>query len=273
MSATLARAGRVVPEVNAPPRGLLSVLLAAILGAAAAAAALTVWLPGLAVSMAGPTPRAFWYLSRASALVGFVLLWLSVVMGLLMSNRLARLWPGGPLAFDLHAFTSLLGLTFAVFHALILLGDRYVAYSLASLLVPFASAAYRPVWIGLGQAALYLLVLVTASFYVRRFIGQRTWRQIHFLTFVVFVLVLAHGVTSGTETGTPWARLLYWGSAGSVLYLATYRLLGLSARACTLIANSRHPSAASAGTAAREAGRSRESTTGARTGCPANTAA
>jgi hypothetical protein len=53
----------------------------------------------------------------------------SVAFGLIMTNRMARVWPGGPTAFDLHQFTSLLGLAFAVFRGLILLGDQYIKYT------------------------------------------------------------------------------------------------------------------------------------------------
>jgi len=41
-------------------------------------------------------------------------------MGVTMTNKMARIWPGGPTAFDAHQYTSLLGLTFALFHAIIL---------------------------------------------------------------------------------------------------------------------------------------------------------
>src|SRR5947207_8775577 len=36
------------------------------------------------------------------------LAWLSMAYGVLISNKLARVWPGGPTAFALHEYTSLL---------------------------------------------------------------------------------------------------------------------------------------------------------------------
>jgi predicted ferric reductase len=204
---------------------LLLLLLAVAVGALAAAVLLPAWAPDLVASLLGPKPMAYWFLSRASALVAYVLLWLSMASGLIISNRLARLWPGGPTAFDLHQHTSLLGLAFAMFHALILLGDKYIGYSLGQVLVPFASVAYRPVWVGLGQIAFYLLVAVTLSFYVVRQIGYRSWRLIHFLSFVVFLLALVHGLASGTDSATPSTLLMYWASGGSLLLLSTYRVL------------------------------------------------
>lgn len=203
----------------------LGIVLAAILGAFAAIVALPAWLPGLSTSLLGAEPKAYWYLSRSSAFVAYILLWLSMVFGLLMTNRLARVWPGGPTAFDLHQHASLLGLAFALFHALILLGDRYIQATLVQVLVPFQYAGYEPLWVGLGQAGFYGLAIVGLSFYIKDRIGRRAWRLIHFLSFVVFALALLHGIWSGSDSQSDLARAIYWASGGSVLFLTIYRAL------------------------------------------------
>jgi predicted ferric reductase len=181
--------------------------------------------PGLLRSILGEAPKAYWYLSRASAFVAYGLLWLSMVFGLLITNKLAKAWPGGPAAFDLHQFASLLGLGFGLFHALILLGDGYIGYSLADVLIPFAGASYRPLWVGLGQVGFYVMALVSLTFYMRNLITQRGWRLVHFLSFAVFAVTAVHGITSGTDTAESWARWIYWLSGGSVLFLTVYRVL------------------------------------------------
>jgi predicted ferric reductase len=200
-------------------------LLAFVVGAAATIATLPLWLPNLANSMLSVEPKAFWYLSRASAMVAYVLLWISMVMGLLMTNRLARTWPGVAQALDLHQHVGLLGLVFSLFHVLILLGDQYIGYTLQQLFTPFASTTYRPAAVALGQIGLYLMAPVMLSFYVRRWIGQRAWRALHFLSFVLFMLALAHGLLSGSDSGAAWVQNLYWISGGSVLFLTIYRVL------------------------------------------------
>ena len=166
-----------------------------------------------------------WYPSRTSAFVAYVLLWWSMVLGLSITNWLARLWPGGPAAADLHEHASLLGLAFGVQHALVLLGDQYIGYTLPQILIPFASVNYQPLWVGLGQIGLYLMALVTFSFYVRRWIGVRVWRTIHGLSFAVFALALLHGLFSGTDSSTPWALWMYLGTGASVLAMTAYRLI------------------------------------------------
>jgi DMSO/TMAO reductase YedYZ heme-binding membrane subunit len=77
----------------------------------------------------------------------------------------------------------------------------------------------------MGQVALYLMAVVALTFFIRKRIGHRWWRAIHFASFGVFFLAQIHGIWSGTDAGAPWAGALYWVSGGSLLFLAIYRLL------------------------------------------------
>ena len=106
-------------------------MLAMIVGMGGAILLLPTWLPNMATSLTGTEPKVFWYLSRATAFVSLSILWLSMALGLGISNKMARLWPGAPAAFAIHEYVSLLGLAFALFHALILLGDHYINFTLA----------------------------------------------------------------------------------------------------------------------------------------------
>ncbi len=155
-------------------------------------------ITNLAYSFSGHAPKIYWYLSRASGFIALTILWVSMAMGLGLTNKLARRWPGAPAAFAIHEYVSLLGLLFAVYHGLVLMGDHYVDFSLPRLLVPF-SIKYEPFWVGLGQVAFYTWVIVLLSFYVRQYIGQKTWRMIHYANFVVYMMGLFHGLFSGTD--------------------------------------------------------------------------
>ena len=226
-AAAAARAPAPAIDVDEPAFSLpaaLVVLGSAAGGALLAAVVLPAWLPGLTASLLGPEPKAYWYLSRSSAFVSFVCLWLSMAFGLLITNRLSRLWPGAPATVDLHQFFSLLGLAFGLFHALILLGDRFIGYTPLTLLVPFAGGEYRPLWVGLGQVGFYLTLIVSLSVYARKRIGQKNWRRLHYASFLCFVLVLAHGILSGTDGASLWARAIYWIAGGSTLFLTAYRI-------------------------------------------------
>jgi predicted ferric reductase len=118
-----------------------------------------------------------------------------------------------------------LGLAFALFHGLILLGDRYINFTVVQVFVPFATASYRPTWTGIGQLSFYLWLIVALSFYVRARIGQKTWRALHYLSFAMYIMGLVHGLFSGTDSSAPWAQWYYWISAGSLLFLLIYRIV------------------------------------------------
>jgi predicted ferric reductase len=204
-------------------------LVVSLLGIVAVAVIATTVLPNfaprLASSLLGESPKAYWYLSRGTAIVAFALVWASMAMGLLITNKMARAWPGGPAAFELHEYFSLLGLGFGLFHGLILMGDQYIRYNLAQVLLPFASYGYKTIWVGLGQVSFYLIGILVASFYVRKTIAPKTWRLIHFASFLTFLLALVHGVVSGTDSATVWMQSIYWCSAGSLMFLTIYRVM------------------------------------------------
>ena len=82
---------------------------------------------------------------------------------------------------ELHGYLSLLALVFIVVHVLAVLVDPFTHFGLAEVLVPFVSH-YRPVWMGLGIVALYLLLAVWVS---SRSGPDRlpTWRAIHVLAY------------------------------------------------------------------------------------------
>jgi predicted ferric reductase len=208
-----------------PSIGPRDLLLALAGGAATGVFVLLVLRANPGATLLGAEPKGFWYLSRASALASFALLWLATALGLLITNKLARLWPGGPLAFDLHQYASGLGLLVGLAHAALLLADRYIGYTPAQLLIPFGGGSYRPLWVGLGQIGAYLLVGLWGSSLLRLRIGQRWWRRIHFLSFLAFLLVLLHGLLAGTDSEAIGVRALYWLSGGSILWLTAYRIL------------------------------------------------
>jgi len=201
------------------------ILLAVITGLLAAILLLPAWLPNMASSLGGESPKVYWYLSRATAFVSLTILWLSMALGIAITNKMARLWPGAPAAFAIHEYVSLLGMAFAIFHALVLLGDRYINFTLAQIFIPFATVDYRPTWVGIGQIGFYVWVIVNLSFYVRSSIGPKTWRALHYLSFGMYITGLLHGIFSGTDTPAGWAQWYYWISGGSLLFLLVYRIL------------------------------------------------
>lgn len=203
---------------------LISLMLAVSLGAFAALVVLPNWAPALTGTLLGSSPKAYWYLSRGSAFVALGLLWVSMMLGLLITDKLHRSWPGAPAAFAVHEYVSLLGLVFVAFHALILIGDQFIKYQLAQILIPFGSTNYHPIWVGLGQIGFYVWAIISATFYVRQKIGPKTWRLIHYASFFNFVVAMIHGIAAGTDHATVWAQAIYWSMGATTLFLTVYRV-------------------------------------------------
>ena len=198
-----------------------SLVVSAVVGITLAIGGFVIGI-GAAGLAAGTT--SFWYLSRATGFVAYLLLWGSVTWGLLLSTGTGRAWMRPPQLLDAHQFLSALGVGFACFHSLVLMGDRYVSFPLRAVLLPFGGS-YEPLLVALGQIALWLSLLLIASFHVRRQIGGRIWRRLHYASFVAFWLAFAHGLLLGTERTTVWANVMYLTTASIVTFLTFYRVL------------------------------------------------
>jgi sulfoxide reductase heme-binding subunit YedZ len=125
---------------------------------------------------------------------------------------------------EVHRTLALTGLGALALHGASLVLDATVKVTPTALLVP-GLVAYRPLAVAVGVVAAWLFVVVTASFAVRRRIGMRMWRRLHWLTFGLFATATIHGVTAGTDTSQPWARALYLGSLGAVTMATAWRAL------------------------------------------------
>ncbi len=179
---------------------------------------------GVANALATQHDSIPWYTSRLLAFLAYVAIAGSVVYGLMLSTGILDAIAHRPISFALHQDLASVGLGLAGVHGALLGLDKTIHFSLADLIVPFA-APYRPAWVGIGQVAFYLMVVVIASFYARRRIGHRAWRLLHYVTFLAFAGSAAHGIMSGTDSGAAWAWWTYVGSTAAVAFLLAYRIV------------------------------------------------
>jgi sulfoxide reductase heme-binding subunit YedZ len=168
--------------------------------------------------------RLPWVATRVVAFLSYFAITGSVVYGLLLSTKILDAIAHRPVSFSLHQDLAAIGFGLAGIHGALLGLDATVPLSLTEMLVPFA-APYRLLWVGVGQLAFYLVGVVIASFYVRRRIGPRTWRLLHYLTFLTFVGATVHGIMSGSDSGTAWAWWSYVGATAMVVFLTGYRVV------------------------------------------------
>jgi sulfoxide reductase heme-binding subunit YedZ len=166
----------------------------------------------------------FWILARASGLLAYVLLTSSVLAGLVLKARPLGTTVKPAAIADLHRFLALLGLGAVSLHGLALVLDAAVPISISDLFVP-GLAPYRRLATGLGVLAAELMLVVYASFALRQRIGTRTWRRLHWATYLIFALATVHGLAAGTDSGTTWALVLYGGATGAVVAATAWRAL------------------------------------------------
>jgi len=173
--------------------------------------------------------QTMWYVTRAAGIISYLLVWLSTVWGLAVSNKILDPVLHRMFTYDFHQFLSLLAIGFIFLHVGVLLADKYLPFSVAQLVVPF-TAPYWPVWVGIGQIGLYLTLLVSITFYIRKWIGQKTFRMIHLLSYLAFIGAALHGLFSGTDSPLPTVQAMYLMTTLSVVFLTAYRII-MSAQA------------------------------------------
>ena len=217
------RRGPVYRGLPRPVQAVAWLALAAILGSVIGAT-LPEALRALGATAALAPGKLAWYGVRATGFLAYFAVAGSVIYGLLLSTKLLDAIAHRPVSFALHKDLALVGLALSGLHGLLLLGDHTYTFTPAAIAIPFASP-YAPAAVAVGQLAFYVMAIVTGSFYVRRQIGQRAWRTIHYLTFLGFVGVTLHGITSGSDTAAPWATWAYLVPTAAAVFFLVYRVV------------------------------------------------
>jgi predicted ferric reductase len=142
-----------------------------------------------------------WYITRATGSVAFVLLTVTVVLGIvgatLGSRRRPRL-----VTTELHRTIPLLALGFLAVHILSAVLDSYAPVGVASVVIPFVSP-YRPFWLGLGTIAFDLLLVLLITSLARVRMGYGAWRATHWAAYACWPIALWHALGTGTDAGRP----------------------------------------------------------------------
>jgi methionine sulfoxide reductase heme-binding subunit len=157
------------------------------------------------VSLSQTLEHSWWLASRSAGVVAYLLLSASVVLGLTMALRIA---PGRltPMLRAVHERIALIALGGVAAHALLLLGDGWLRPGITGVLVPFAMD-YRPVWTGVGILAAYLTAGLSLSYYARRRLGARRWRNAHRLIPVAWAMAALHDIGAGSDAGSLWLQV------------------------------------------------------------------
>jgi methionine sulfoxide reductase heme-binding subunit len=171
----------------------------------------------------------FWILARASGLTAYVLLTIAMLAGLVVKSRPFGARVRAAAVTDTHRFLTLLALGAIALHGFALTLDSTVRIRLPALLVPGLSP-YRPTATALGVLAAELAAVIVVSFPLRKRIGARLWRRLHWATYGVFAAATVHGLAAGTDSSRPWVFAIYLGSVAAVVFATAWRVLARPAR-------------------------------------------
>jgi hypothetical protein len=164
-----------------------------------------------------------WMLIRGTGLVAYAMLAASTIWGLALASKLfARLAKAKPLTW-LHEGLAVGALLATGAHLFFLWSDDFIEFGPRELFVPGASS-WEPLAVAFGIVAFYAAFVVSASFYVKKWIGQAAWRAIHFLAFGTFAAAAFHGVMAGTDTEHPAVLGMYVATVAIVVLLLVVRV-------------------------------------------------
>ena len=169
------------------------------------------------------SPTTYWYLTRGTGAVALVLLTVRVVLGLVGTVRFtAPRWPR--FAIDtLHRDVSLLVIVLLTLHVVTTVLDGFAPITLVDGLFPFLSP-YRPFWLGLGTLSFDLLLAIVITSLVRRRLGYRSWRAVHWLAYVSWPIAVLHTLGTGTDVKQWWLLLLTVACVVAVLVAVLVRI-------------------------------------------------
>lgn len=173
---------------------------------------------------------AWWYANRAAGLVAWVLLAASMVVGLMLSTKVAgkRVRPNW--IQDLHRGLSGLAVAFVGVHVAAAIGDSFIHFGAADVLVPGASG-WRPWAIAWGIVSMYLMVAVEGSSLLRKHLPKHLWRKLHYLSFPLFITATTHALTAGTDMGTTAGIAVVSLVSAGLVALTTVRVVDEMAKA------------------------------------------
>ena len=135
-------------------------------------------------------------LSTYAALSAMGLLTANILLGLLLSTRYnpSTRWPRRRInLFAFHNWTGYIALVVAVLHPVLLLFCKKPTFRIIDILFPVWSPA-QPLENTLGGLALYCLIFVVVTSYLRGRLGRRRWKAMHYVAYAAAVLFFIHGL-------------------------------------------------------------------------------
>jgi sulfoxide reductase heme-binding subunit YedZ len=169
--------------------------------------------------------QSWWYLSRASGVVAWVLVTLAMVWGLLLSTRMFDRRPSPKGLVDLHRFLGGLSVLFVTLHVATIIADSYVHFGAADVLVPYATD-WHPLAVAWGVVAMWILLAVELTSLAMRHIPRRVWHAIHLSSYLLFASATIHAFAAGPDTRKPLFEMVCVAAVAIVVFLTIVHASG-----------------------------------------------
>jgi methionine sulfoxide reductase heme-binding subunit len=144
------------------------------------------------------SPQFWWYMSRASGIVAFVLLTASLVWGVLLFTRVLKKIDRASWLLEMHSWLSGLAVVTIALHLAALVADNYVHFGWKELFVPNGST-WKTGPVNFGVIAFWILVAVQGTSLVRKHINRKFWKYVHVASYASWWLTAIHAGLAGTD--------------------------------------------------------------------------
>ena len=154
--------------------------------------------------------KSFWLVSRAAAVASYLMLTVTVILGLLLSHpRNKDTWQSSKLMLPWHQAILPVFISLLTTHLLFTVLDAKSGVLPINILSPL-SAHYRPYAMLFGSLGLGMLVIVLlTSLWPGVF--RSTWLKIHRIAPIIWVAVWIHGMFAGTDAFNLYDMYLFTG--------------------------------------------------------------
>ncbi|HET8991661.1 MAG TPA: ferric reductase-like transmembrane domain-containing protein [Candidatus Saccharimonadales bacterium] len=150
-----------------------------------------------------------WYVIRASGFTAAGLLILLMLSGIGQVTGLTYRFVEPIKAWAIHKTLAIAMCVSIAIHGSFLLIDQFVKFSLPAVVLPFVShysngtkllgLPLNTIAVSMGILASYGIVLIVLSSLKWMDTKKRAWRKLHYLSYVVAILVFLHALYSGSD--------------------------------------------------------------------------
>jgi methionine sulfoxide reductase heme-binding subunit len=169
-------------------------------------------------------PQIWWYLSRASGIVAWLMLTASVLWGIILATDLFPTWRRPAWILSMHRWLAGLTIFFIVGHVGTILADSSVHFRVVDVLVPYASS-WRPTAVAVGVVCVWAIFAVEVTALAAKRLSKKWWRDIHLAGYWIFWATCIHAALAGTDTSKPLYLATSLVALTAIIFATCYRVL------------------------------------------------